>query len=154
MLQIKFRFTTEADSSVAIPQLSSSGSVGWDIRANLSAVDRTAGVCLAPGEVGLVSTGLQLELPPGVCCDIRSRSGLAANHSVMVLNSPGTIDPDFRGEVKVLLMNFGKDSYTVFHGERIAQLVFLAPLSPVFCEANSLSETYRNDRGFGSTGRF
>jgi dUTP pyrophosphatase len=108
---------------------------------------------LRPGETALIPTGFAIELPEGYEAQVRPRSGLAAKHQVGVLNSPGTIDADYRGEVKVVLTNFGKVDFVIKRGERIAQLV-VAPYSRVTWEQkSSLDVTTRGSGGFGHTGR-
>ncbi len=132
---------------VALPQRASSGSAGLDLAA---AVDVTR--VLEPGERCLVPTGFVFELPAGYEGQVRPRSGLAVRHGITCLNSPGTIDSDYRGEVKVLLVNHGSEPFEIRRGDRIAQLV-VAPVSPtVVTEVAELSETERGADGFGSTG--
>jgi dUTP pyrophosphatase len=110
-------------------------------------------VVLPPGEVVAVPTGLRLEIPPGFEGQIRARSGLAARHAIGVPNAPGTIDADYRGEVKVLLVNFGRNPYTVRRGDRIAQLVFAPVARAELDVATALGQTVRGEGGFGHTGR-
>jgi dUTP pyrophosphatase len=115
------------------------------------AIDET--VEIAPGARALVPTGFCIALPEGFEAQIRPRSGLAAKHGVTVLNSPGTVDADYRGEVKVILINHGAEPFTIRRGDRIAQMV-VAPVSAVaFFERETLDDTERGDRGHGSTGR-
>jgi dUTP pyrophosphatase len=131
-----------------LPAWQTEGSAGADVRAAL-----TEPLDLAPGERRLVPTGLRLALPPGWELQVRPRSGLAAKHGVTVINSPGTIDADYRGELFVPLVNLGAEPFRVERGERIAQLV----LAPVFHAAwqvvDTLDDTARGQGGFGSTGR-
>ena len=133
-----------------LPSYSTSDSAGMDLRANLSAP-----VTLQPGERALIPTGLHLALPAGFEAQVRPRSGLAYKHGVTVLNSPGTIDADYRGDVGVILVNHGQAPFTVEHGERIAQLV-VARYERVAWEAvdavERLSATVRGAGGFGHTG--
>ena len=133
-----------------LPSYSTSDSAGMDLRANLSAP-----VTLQPGERALIPTGLHLALPAGFEAQVRPRSGLAYKHGVTVLNSPGTIDADYRGDVGVILINHGQAPFTVEHGERIAQLV-VARHERVAWEAvdavERLSATVRGEGGFGHTG--
>ncbi len=124
------------------------GSSGYDLS---SAEDRE--VFIEPGHVGLVRTGIALELPPGLEGQVRSRSGLAAKSSVFVLNSPGTIDSDYRGEVKVVLANFGEAPFLVSPGDRIAQLVFIEVPEVRLIAVSSLTATKRGSSGFGSSGK-
>jgi dUTP pyrophosphatase len=109
-------------------------------------------ICLKPMERMLIPTGLFIEIPEGYEAQIRPRSGLALKHGITVLNSPGTIDADYRGEVKVLLINLGSESFTVQSGERIAQMVVSAYTQIEWLEATVLSQTERGMGGYGSTG--
>ena len=128
-----------------LPVPASPGSSGVDLRA-------TADFVLAPGERAAVPTGLALEIPAGWEGQVRPRSGLAIRHGVTVANAPGTIDSDYRGEVKVLLVNLGATAFAVRRGDRIAQLV-LAAVEPIeWDEADALEASGRGDGGFGSTG--
>jgi dUTP pyrophosphatase len=140
------RLRSAADLPLPLP--ASAGSAGYDLQAALPEPRE-----LAPGERVAVPTGLVLEVPPGWEGQVRPRSGLALRHGVTVVNAPGTIDSDYRGEVAVLLVNLGDLSYTLRHGDRIAQLV-LARVEPVdWEEAEELTPTDRGAGGFGSTGR-
>jgi len=107
---------------------------------------------LDPGEIRLVGTGLVMELPEDIECQVRPRSGLAVRHGVTLPNTPGTIDPDYRGEVKVPLINLGRESVTIARGERVAQLVFARFEAPRVIEVETLGDTDRGSGGFGSTG--
>ena len=107
---------------------------------------------LDPGEIRLISTGLIMELPEGMECQVRPRSGLALNYGITLPNSPGTIDPDYRGEVKIIIQNLGSEQVTLIRGERVAQLVFSLFQSPEVAEVEELSNTDRGESGFGSTG--
>ena len=108
---------------------------------------------LRPGERAMVPTGLSVAIPEGYEIQMRPRSGLAAKHGITCLNTPGTIDSDYRGELKVILINHGADDFTIARGERIGQMV-LAPVTRIaWAEVNSLPETARGEGGFGSTGR-
>jgi dUTP pyrophosphatase len=107
---------------------------------------------LAPGERRLVGTGLQMELPPGLECQVRPRSGLALRHGVTLPNAPGTIDPDYRGELRVILWNAGAEPVPIPRGTRIAQLVFAEFAVPALQEVEELSASVRDRGGFGSTG--
>ena len=119
----------------------------------LAAVPDSAPLTLAPGKHALVPTGLAIALPEGFEAQVRPRSGLAAKHGVTVLNSPGTIDADYRGEIQVILINHGTDAFTIRRGERIAQMVIAPVVQAVLVPVASLSETDRGSGGFGSTGR-
>jgi dUTP pyrophosphatase len=132
-----------------LPVAKSASAAGHDLAAAVPA-DRP--VVLAPGARALVPTGFALALPPGTEGQVRPRSGLAAEHGITILNAPGTIDADYRGEVKVLLVNLGEEPFAITRGLRIAQLV-VAPLVEVrFVETDGLAATARGGGGFGSTG--
>lgn len=131
-----------------LPAYQSELAAGLDL---LAAVD--APLDLAPGERTLVPTGLSMSLPAGFEAQVRPRSGLAAKHGVTVLNTPGTIDADYRGEVKVILINLGQESFQISRGERIAQMVIAPVLQAQIRQVDQLSETDRGSGGFGSTGR-
>jgi dUTP pyrophosphatase len=136
-------------AGLPLPSYQSEHAAGLDL---LAAVPADAPVVIAPGRWAAVPTGLVLALPEGCEGQVRPRSGLAARHGVTVLNAPGTIDADYRGEVQVLLVNFGPEPFAVTRGTRIAQLV-IAPLARAsLVEAARLSETGRGTGGFGSTG--
>ncbi len=130
-----------------LPTYQTEGSAGFDLAA---AVDGE--IELAPGDRALVPTGLMLEIPPGFEVQIRPRSGLAARHGVTVLNAPGTIDSDYRGEVQVILINLGREPFVIRRGERIAQAVLATVTRAEIIEADELDETGRGAGGFGSTG--
>jgi dUTP pyrophosphatase len=123
------------------------GAAGMDLQA---AVDEP--FVLLPGKRALLPTGLQLSLPAGVEAQVRPRSGLAIKHGISVLNSPGTIDADYRGEIKIILANLGEDPFVVRRGDRIAQLVFGRVFRASFSEVEVLPETGRGEGGFGHTG--
>ena len=129
------------------PRVASAGSAGLDLRA---AID--AEITLAPGERRLVPTGFSMELPRGFEGQVRPRSGLAIRHGVTLLNSPGTIDSDYRGEVQVILVNLGHEPFPVRRGDRIAQLVVAQLARVAVEEVEVLEETRRGGGGFGSTG--
>ena len=129
-----------------LPSYASEGAAGLDV---VAAEDLT----LAPGARHAVATGFAIAIPPGYEVQVRPRSGLALNHGVTCLNTPGTIDCDYRGEVKVILANLGTEPFDVKRGERIAQLVPAPVLRAEFAEVESLDETHRGAGGFGSTGR-
>ena len=129
-----------------LPRYATDGAAGMDV---LSAED----VTLAPGERHAVATGLAVAIPPGYEIQVRPRSGLALKHGIGVPNTPGTIDSDYRGEVKVILANLGSEPFEIVRGERIAQLVPAPVLRAEFNVGESLDETVRGSGGFGSTGR-
>lgn len=134
-------------SKHALPGYETSGSAGMDVRANL-----TERVVLQPMGRALIPTGLFLEIPEGYECQVRPRSGLAFKKGVTVLNAPGTIDADYRGEVGVILINLSNEEFVVEDGERIAQLVFAEYKQAKWIETTVLTETKRGAGGFGSTG--
>ena len=136
-------------ADLPLPAYQSALAAGLDL---LAAVPADAPVSIAPGERAAIPTGIAIALPPGSEGQVRPRSGLALRHGVTVLNAPGTVDADYRGEVQVILVNFGSDSFTVERGARIAQLVIAATMQAVICEVASLDETTRGVGGFGSTG--
>jgi dUTP pyrophosphatase len=140
--QVKFR---KLSTFAEVPRYQTDGSVGAD----LTSVEE---VDIPPGEFKLVKTGLAVELPRGVEMQIRPRSGLAFKHGVTVLNAPGTIDSDYRGEVGVLLINHGVQSFHVSVGDRIAQAVLNQVIIRNYQESKDLSDTERSSGGFGSTG--
>ena len=130
-----------------LPKYISPGAAGADIAAYL-----TEEMTLKPREWAAVPTGISMAIPPGFECQVRPRSGLALKHGVTLLNSPGTIDSDYRGEIKVILINLGREPFVVRNGDRIAQLI-VAPVSrAVFEETDRLPETDRGDGGFGHSG--
>ncbi len=130
-----------------LPRYATPLSAGMDLRAN---IDQP--VTLRPMERRLIPTGLYIALPPGYEAQVRPRSGLALKHGISVLNTPGTIDADYRGEVGVLLVNFSTDDFVVFDGERIAQLIVARHEQGEWMEADSLDETERGTGGYGHTG--
>ena len=132
-----------------LPAYQTAGSAGVDLAA---AVPVDAPIKLKPGKHALVPTGLKMELPHGTEAQVRPRSGLALKHGITVLNSPGTIDSDYRGEVQVILINLGKKKFTVARGERIAQLVIAPVTAAAFKVVGAVGATVRGSGGFGSTG--
>lgn len=145
MVTVKFR---KLRDGARAPTRASAHAAGWDLY-TVGTID----LLLGPGNRRIASTGIAIELPSGYEAQVRPRSGLAQRHGVTVLNSPGTIDADYRGEVKVLLVNLGSEIVTLSPGDRIAQLV-VAPVATVcFEEVEELSDTSRGTGGFGSTGR-
>ncbi|WKN32286.1 dUTP diphosphatase [Porifericola rhodea] len=142
---MKVRIINQSDQP--LPAYQTAHAAGMDLHANIQEE-----ITLKPLERALVGTGLFIELPVGYEAQIRPRSGMAYKHGITVLNSPGTIDADYRGEIKVLLVNLSNDIFTVQHGDRIAQMV-VAPHSQVsWEETNKLSQTDRGAGGYGSTG--
>jgi dUTP pyrophosphatase len=136
-------------ADLPLPGYHSELAAGLDL---VAAVPAAAPVTLAPGQRVAIPTGIAVALPAGFEGQIRPRSGLALRHGVTVLNSPGTVDADFRGEVQVILVNLGGDPFTIERGARIAQLVIAPALQATICEVATLDETSRGVGGFGSTG--
>lgn len=134
-------------SSHELPKYSTTQSAGLDLRAELQEP-----ITLDPGQRHLIPTGLKIALPKGYEAQVRPRSGLAYKHGITVLNSPGTIDADYRGDVGVVLINHGSEPFTVENGERIAQLVIAQFVQIDWDEVGDLSSTTRGEGGFGSTG--
>jgi dUTP pyrophosphatase len=134
-------------SSHELPKYSTSESAGLDLRAEL-----LSPISLKPGQRSLIPTGLKIALPTGYEAQVRPRSGLAYKHGITVLNSPGTIDADYRGDVGVILINHGSESFTIENGERIAQLIVAKFVQIDWDEVLDLSSTSRGEGGFGSTG--
>ncbi len=148
MIQAKIRQLPHAEG-LPLPHRASAEAAGFDLAA---AVAEDAPLVIAPGERRLVPTGLVLQLPSGYEGQVRPRSGLALRYGVTVLNAPGTIDADYRGEVQVLLVNLGAEPFEITRGLRIAQLV-VAPVSPIYLEVTcNMDDTQRGAGGFGSTG--
>ena len=140
------------DPALPLPAYATAGAAGMDLCANLAPEDRSDGLTLAPGARALIPSGLALEIPPGHEIQLRPRSGLALRHGLTLLNSPGTIDSDYRGELGVIVINHGDAPVVVEHGMRIAQLV-LAPVARIaWTEAERLGDSARGEGGFGSTG--
>lgn len=135
------------NADLPLPAYETALSAGMDLAAAINAP-----MTLAPGKRAMVPTGLAIALPAGYEAQVRPRSGLAAKNGVTVLNTPGTIDADYRGEVKVILVNLGEDSFEIERGMRIAQMVIAPVTQASFTEVDSLSETERGSGGFGSTG--
>ncbi len=133
---------------VPLPRYMSEGASGMDLH---SANERT--ITLRPGDVALVPAGIRIELPAGYEAQIRPRSGLAAKHGITVVNAPGTIDSDYRGEVKVILGNIGREPFEIVRGTRIAQMVVQEVLRAEIVECDELNETARGAGGFGHTGQ-
>ena len=135
---------------LALPAYQSAHAAGLDL---LAAVPEDAPMMLAPGKHAMIPTGLTIALPQGFEAQVRPRSGLAAKHGITVLNSPGTIDADYRGEINVLLINHGDQPFAIRRGERIAQMVIAQVAQVELVPVASLSATDRGSGGFGSTGR-
>lgn len=147
-INLKIKRLSDKFNDIELPGYTTEGSSGMDIRA---AVEEE--LVISPGKVALVPTNLSVEIPFGYEIQVRPRSGLAAKHSIGVLNSPGTIDSDYRGEVKIILMNFGNENFVIKRGERIAQLVIAKVYKAEISVVNELENTTRGAGGFGHTGR-
>jgi dUTP pyrophosphatase len=146
---ISFRWLDHGKGLMA-PQQQSAGAAGVDLLAALGVSEELS---ILPGKRALVPCGFAMALPQGYEAQVRPRSGLAAKHGVTVLNAPGTIDADYRGEVKVVLINHGEEPFAIKRGDRIAQLVVMPVAVAEFNERESLDDTARGSGGFGSTGR-
>lgn len=136
-----------ADDTVIVPEYKTSGAAGADICAHI-----TEDIVIEPGKTAMVPTGLFFEIPEDFEIQVRPRSGLAAKNGVTVLNTPGTIDSDYRGEIKVILINLGTENFTVSNNDRIAQIILAPVYQAYFTKAEKLSDTERGDGGFGHTG--
>ena len=131
-----------------LPKYETALSAGMDLRANL-----TEPITIAPLERAMVPTGLFMEIPAGFEGQVRPRSGMAAKHGITVLNTPGTIDADYRGEIKIILVNLSNQPFVINHGDRIAQMVFARCEQATLVEVNAITETERGEGGFGHTGK-
>lgn len=147
ILEVKIKRISEDYSNNPLPEYKTSGSAGMDILASIS-----SDIIIKAGQIELVPTNLAIELPSGFECQVRSRSGLAIKNGIFCLNSPGTIDSDYRGEIKVILSNFGKEDFVIKNGDRIAQLVIAKYEYVQWNVVKELSDSNRGEGGFGSTG--
>lgn len=148
IIEIKIKRLSDEFSDVQLPTYATEGSAGMDIRAAVKSE-----LIIEPGKVALVPTNISVEIPKGYEIQVRPRSGLAANHSIGILNSPGTIDSDYRGEVKIILMNFGNEPFVIHRGDRIAQLVVSKVYQAKIIETENLNSSKRGEGGFGHTGK-
>ena len=148
MLKIEIK-QLENFGDLQMPAYETDLAAGVDLRA---AIDADKPLTLQPGDRALIATGFAMALPPGYEAQIRPRSGLAYKHGISVVNSPGTVDADYRGEVKILLINHGTEAFTINRGERIAQMVVAPVTQAAFEIVETLSETVRGAGGYGSTG--
>jgi dUTP pyrophosphatase len=148
-IQVNIRQLPHAEG-LPLPAYQTAHAAGLDL---LAAVPESAPLTLAPGKHAMVPTGLAIAMPEGFEAQVRPRSGLAAKHGVTVLNSPGTIDADYRGEIQVILINHGAEAFIIRRGERIAQMVIAPVVQATLVPTASLNETDRGSGGFGSTGR-
>lgn len=147
-IEIKIRRLEKKFSDIPLPSYTTNGSAGMDIRA---AVDDE--IILEKGKVSLVPTNLSVEIPEGYEMQVRPRSGLALKHGIGILNSPGTIDSDYRGEIKIIMMNFSEENFSIKRGERIAQLIISKVYSAKLIETDDLNDSRRGEGGFGHTGK-
>ena len=147
LVKVLIRRTGES-SDLALPAYATAGSAGLDLRACISQP-----ITLPPGGRALVGTGIAVALPTGTEAQIRPRSGLAAEHGVTLLNSPGTVDSDYRGEIRLVVINHGQAPYTIQRGDRIGQMVVGSVLRVALEEVSKLPESERNAGGFGHTGK-
>ena len=148
---LRLKWLDDADRNLPLPRFETAGAAGADICANFPNQDRD-GVTVQPGARALIPTGLSMAIPEGFEVQIRPRSGLALKHGITLLNTPGTIDSDYRGPLGIIVINLGSDAFHVTHGMRIAQMVFASVLQPKLDLVEILDETARGSGGFGSTG--
>jgi len=147
-IEIKFKRLRKELSHIPLPSYATKGSAGLDIYAALEKP-----IILPHGAIEMVATNISVEIPEGYEIQVRPRSGLAAKHGIGILNSPGTIDSDYRGEIKIIIINFGKEDFVIQPAERIAQLVVSKVYTAKFIETKELNNTSRGEGGFGHTGR-
>jgi dUTP pyrophosphatase len=145
---VKIKKLSNFDDNISLPAYATEGSAGMDIYAMAELP-----IAIKPGEISLIPTGLSIELPIGYEAQIRPRSGLAIKHGIGILNSPGTIDSDYRGEVKIILSNFGKDEFIINKGDRIAQMIISKYERISWQVSDNLADTTRGEGGFGHTGK-
>ena len=146
-IELKFKRLSSLFDDLELPHYATEGSAGMDIRA--AVLDE---IILMHGKVYLIPTNLSVEIPAGYEIQVRPRSGLAAKHSIGILNSPGTIDSDYRGEIKIIMMNFGEENFIIKRGERAAQLVISKIYQANISEVKELNNSKRGKGGFGHTG--
>jgi len=147
-VEIKFKRLNKGLSHIPLPSYATKGSSGLDVYAALEAP-----LTLSRGAIEMVPTNISVEIPEGYEIQVRPRSGLAAKHGIGILNSPGTIDSDYRGEIKIIIINFGKEDFIIQPAERIAQFVVSKVYTAKFIETENLNNTKRGEGGFGHTGR-
>ncbi|MGD1927094.1 MAG: dUTP diphosphatase [Paracoccaceae bacterium] len=152
MITVAVKTLDNHDPALALPRYETALAAGMDLRACLAQPDRAHGIKLPSLGRALIPTGLAIALPDGTEAQVRPRSGLAVKQGLTVLNSPGTIDADYRGEVKVLLINLGAETVTLSHGDRIAQMVIAPVTQAHLVPTDTLPDTDRGAGGFGSTG--
>jgi dUTP diphosphatase len=147
-IPVKIKRLSDEFNDLPLPSYSTTGSSGVDIRAAVN-----EDVIIPNGELRLIPTNLSVEIPEGFEIQVRPRSGLAANHGISILNSPGTIDSDYRGEIKIIVMNLGREEFKISRGDRIAQMVVSKVYKAEFLLSEDLEESARGNGGFGHTGR-
>ena len=147
-IEIKFKRLRKELNHIPLPSYATKGSAGFDIYAALEKP-----MTIAKGSIEMVPTNISVEIPEGYEIQVRPRSGLAAKHGIGILNSPGTIDSDYRGEIKIIIINLGKEDFVIQPAERIAQLVLSKVYTAKFIESDELNNTSRGEGGFGHTGR-
>ena len=147
-ITVKFKRLSEEFNNIPLPSYSTSGSAGMDIRAAIKEP-----MNLNPMEVEMITTNLSVEIPEGFEIQVRPRSGLAARHGIGILNSPGTIDSDYRGEVKIILRNFSKEEFIIQPGDRIAQIILSKVYKARLEETEELNNSKRGEGGFGHSGK-
>ena len=150
--EILLTLLDHSDRALPLPRYETSGAAGMDLRASLHPGDRALGIKLPSLGRALVPTGLAMAIPPGFEGQLRPRSGLAAHHGITLNNSPGTIDSDYRGEVMMLMVNLGSETFTIGHGERLAQMVVAPVIQARMVRVETLPDTVRGTGGHGSTG--
>ena len=146
-VKVKIKRITGKYPDIPLPAYETTHAAGMDIRAALD-----EDMIISPGRFVIIPTNLSVEIPEGYEIQVRPRSGLAAKHGITVLNTPGTIDSDYRGEVKVIMVNFGENDFKISSGDRIAQLVLAKVYQAEFIETDNLEKSERNENGFGHTG--
>ncbi len=147
-IEIKIKRLEKNFDDIPLPTYATEGSSGMDIRAAVK-----DDIIIPPGKVALLPTNLSVEIPAGYEIQVRPRSGLAARHGIGILNSPGTIDSDYRGEIKIIVINFGEEDFKISRGDRIAQLVVSKIYKADFIESKELNGSERGEGGFGHTGK-
>jgi len=147
-ITVKFKRLSEKFNNIPLPSYSTPGSAGMDIRAAVKEPMK-----LKPMEVVMITTNLSVEIPEGFEIQVRPRSGLAAKHGIGILNSPGTIDSDYRGELKIILINFSKEEFIIQPGDRIAQIILSKVYKAILEETEELNNSKRGECGFGHSGK-
>jgi dUTP diphosphatase len=147
-IEIKYKRIDKKFNHIPLPSYATKGSAGMDVFAALEKPKKIAG-----GSIEMIPTNISVEIPEGYEIQVRPRSGLAAKHGIGILNSPGTIDSDYRGEIKIIIINFGKEDFIIQPAERIAQLVVSKVYTAKLIETDDLNNTSRGEGGFGHTGR-